>query len=157
VPYDETDHPEGPGRGRRAHGYRGPMAPDDRARPTRVVLADDDHRFRALVRSVLEEDGYEVVGEAADAAAARQAVVDHRPDVIILDLVMGGADGLSTVRHLLRDHPELPVIVLSSLFDPLVEQEAVRLGAWYLEKMEGIDALEQAIDGAASVRGHRPR
>jgi hypothetical protein len=45
--------------------------------------------------------------------------------------------------------------VISSLFDPSVEQEVVRLGAWYLEKAEGLEALEHTIDGLVSVSRHR--
>ena len=44
---------------------------------------------------------------------------------------------------------------MSSLFDPVVEQEAVRLGAWYLEKVEGVEALEHLIDDAISVAHRR--
>ena len=46
------------------------------------------------------------------------------------------------------------MIVISSLFDPIVEQDTVRLGAFYLEKVEGVEALEHTIDTAASV-SHR--
>lgn len=116
-----------------------------------MVLADDDDRFRALVRSVLEDDGYRVVAEAADARSARRAVQEHRPDIVVLDLVMEGSRGLSTLREILADEPSQPVLVISSLFDPAVEQEVVSLGAWYLEKAEGLEALEHAIDGAVSV------
>lgn len=116
-----------------------------------VVLADDDDRFRALVRSVLEDDGYRVVAEAADAYSARRVAREHRPDIVVLDLVMEGSRGLSTLREILADEPTQPVLVISSLFDPAVEQEVVGLGAWYLEKAEGLEALEHAIDGAVSV------
>lgn len=124
-------------------------------RPTSVVLADDDHRFRALVRSVLEEDGYVVLAEAHDAASARAMARTHHPDVVVLDLVMDGSEGLSTLRELLDDDPRCPVLVISSLFDPAVEQEVVRLGAWYIEKAEGLEALEHAIDSAVSVANHQ--
>lgn len=123
--------------------------------PTSVVLADDDARFRALVRSVLEDDGYVVLAEAHDAASARAATREHRPDVVVLDLVMEGSEGLSTLRELLEDDPTQPVLVISSLFDPAVEQEVVTLGGWYLEKAEGLEALEHTIDGAVSVSVHR--
>jgi len=122
-------------------------------RPT-VVLADDDHRFRSIVRSLLEDDGYRVVAEAADAEGTLEAAARLQPDVVVVDLVMEGSDGLSTVEELLRVDPSRPVIVISSLFDPLIEREAIRLGAWYLEKVEGVEALEHAIDIAASV-SHR--
>jgi NarL family two-component system response regulator LiaR len=115
---------------------------------TSVLLADDDDRFRTLVKTVLEDDGYDVVGEAGDAAAAIRLADELRPAIVVLDLVMEGADGLSTVRQLLAAAPDRPLLVLSSLFDPEVEQEVARLGARYLDKTEGVEALEAAIDAA---------
>lgn len=124
-------------------------------RPTSVVLADDDDRFRALVRSVLEDDGYQVVAEADDATSTLSLTRQHRPDVVVLDLVMEGSEGLSTVREVLEHDPAQPVLVISSLFDPALEREVVGLGAWYLEKAEGLEALEHAIDGLVSVSAPR--
>jgi DNA-binding NarL/FixJ family response regulator len=119
--------------------------------PPSVLLADDDIRFRQIVRSLLESDGYRVVAEAGDAAETVAQAALHQPDVVVVDLVMDGADGLSTVEALVTLDPHRPVIVISSLFDPLMEIEAGRLGAWYLEKVEGVEALEHAIDQAISV------
>ncbi len=124
-------------------------------RRTSVLLADDDDRFRSIVRSVLEDDDYEVVAEAATADDTIQQARRHHPDVVVLDLVMPGCEGLSTARDLLHDEPDRPVVVISSLFDPMLEREAASLGAWYLEKVEGIEALEHAIDGAISVSHKR--
>lgn len=123
-------------------------------RPTSIILADDDARFRALVRSVLEEDGYLVVGEASSAAEAVALVRDLRPDAAVIDLVMEGSDGLSTVADLREAFPNVPVVVISSLFDPIVEQQVVSMGAWYMEKVEGLEVLENLIDGAVSVTSH---
>jgi DNA-binding NarL/FixJ family response regulator len=117
--------------------------------PATVLLADDDDRFRALIRSVLEDDGYRVVAEAADAPGALALAAEHRPDVVVIDLVLPGADGLSAVVALRSGDRPLPVVVLSSLFDPAVEQEATELGATYLDKTAGVDALEAAIEAAA--------
>lgn len=131
------------------------VAQAHRKRPISIVLADDDDRFRCLVSSVLEDDGYSVVAQAADARGARSAANQHRPDVVVLDLVMEGSQGLSTLREILEDDPRQAVLVISSLFDPVVEQEVAGLGAWYLEKAEGLEALEHAIDGIASIAHQR--
>lgn len=120
-----------------------------KSRPTSIVLADDDDRFRSLVVSILIEDGYAVVGEADDAASALAATREHRPDVVVLDLVMQGSEGLSTLREILEDNPDQRVLVISSLFDQAIQQETVSLGGWYLEKAEGVEALERAIDTIA--------
>jgi DNA-binding NarL/FixJ family response regulator len=116
-----------------------------------ILLADDDDRFRTILRSLLEDDGYTVVAEASDAHETRAMARLHRPDVVVLDLVMDGSHGLSTARELLADDPARPVVVISTLFDPTLEQEAVRMGAWYLEKVEGVEALEHLITDAVSV------
>lgn len=108
-----------------------------------------------MVTGVLEGDGYVVLAQADDAASARVASREHAPDVVVLDLVMPGADGLSALREILGDNPTQPVLVISSLFDPVIEDEVVALGAWYLEKAEGLDALEHAIDDIVSVSSHR--
>lgn len=123
--------------------------------PTSVLLADDDARFRGIVRSLLEDDGYLVVAEAGDAGETVTLARRHRPDVVVLDLVMEGSVGLSTAQELLDDDADRPVVVISSLFDPLVELEAVRRGLWYLEKVEGVEALEHVINDAVSVSQRR--
>ncbi len=119
---------------------------------TTVVLADDDERFRGLVRDLLVDDGYDVVGEAGDAAGAVALAAAHEPDVVVVDLVLPGATGLSAVRELLAGRPRRAGLVLSSLFDPAVEQEAADLGATYLDKTQGVEALEAAIDAAVARR-----
>jgi two-component system response regulator NreC len=125
-----------------------PTRPD---RPTSILLADDDDRFRAIVRGLLEDDGFVVVAEARDAEETLEQARRHHPDVVVLDLVMTGSNGLSTARALLEDEPARPVIVISSLFDPVVEREAAAHGMWYLEKVEGVDALEHLINVSVSV------
>lgn len=117
-------------------------------------MADDDPRFRSVLVSLLEDDGYLVVAEAADAQSTLLQDQLHHPDVVVLDLVMAGSHGLSTAEALLAAEPRRPVVVISSLFDPVVEQEAVRLGVWYLEKAEGVEALEHTLASAVGV-SHR--
>ena len=119
--------------------------------PTTVLLADDDDRFRALVRSVLEDDGYAVAADVADAPSVIALATEQRPDIVVLDLVLPGAEGLSAVRALRGLEPPVPVLLLSSLFDPATEQEVAALGATYLDKTAGLDALEAAIDAAVAA------
>jgi DNA-binding NarL/FixJ family response regulator len=124
-----------------------------RVAATTVLLADDDERFRALVASMLVDDGYDVVAEARDAAGVIALAAAHDPDIVVVDLVLPGADGLSAVQALRAARPSRPVLVLSSLFDPVVEQEARDLGATYLDKTDGVEALEAAIDAAVAAAG----
>jgi DNA-binding NarL/FixJ family response regulator len=78
----------------------------------RTVLIVDDHAaFRSAARAMLQAAGFDVVGEAADGAAAIAAVAELRPDVVLLDIQLPDADGFEVARQL----PAYgPVIVLTS-------------------------------------------
>jgi DNA-binding NarL/FixJ family response regulator len=79
-----------------------------------VLVVDDHAEFRALARAVLEADGFDVVGEAADGAAAIAGAADLRPDVVLLDVQLPDIDGFEVARRLLADDPGLPVVLVSS-------------------------------------------
>jgi DNA-binding NarL/FixJ family response regulator len=78
-----------------------------------VLVVDDHAEYRALARAVLEADGFDVVGEAADGAAAIAAASDLRPDVVLLDIQLPDINGFEVAR-LLRDHENPPCVILTS-------------------------------------------
>nr|WP_221379250.1 response regulator transcription factor [Actinoplanes polyasparticus] len=79
-----------------------------------VLVVDDDPTVSDVVRRYLEQDGCRVrlVG---DGLAALAAVDAERPDLVVLDLMLGGVDGLEVCRRLRRDRPDLPVVMLTAL------------------------------------------
>ena len=77
----------------------------------KVLVVDDDEAFVRLVEMVLTGEGYEVL-KAADGRQALRMVFDHRPDVVLLDVVMPKMDGWQTCSHI-RDVSDVPVIILS--------------------------------------------
>lgn len=81
---------------------------------TRVVLVDDHAGFRRTLRRMLEADGWVVIGEAADGAAAIDLVARERPDLVLLDVGLPDVDGFTVAARLeaLGDAP--PVILISS-------------------------------------------
>src|SRR5262245_6916718 len=79
----------------------------------RVLLVDDDARFRRLARRALTADGIEVVGEAADGAEALRMAATLAPDVVLLDIGLPGMDGTEVARRL-PDPPEGPAVILIS-------------------------------------------
>jgi DNA-binding NarL/FixJ family response regulator len=79
----------------------------------RVLIVDDHAPFRALARMLLVADGFDVVGEAGDGAAALAAVRALRPDVVLLDVQMPGIDGFG-VAAALAEQPAAPAVVLVS-------------------------------------------
>jgi DNA-binding NarL/FixJ family response regulator len=96
----------------------------------RVLVADDHAVVRQGLRTFLGlQDDMEVVGEAADGAEAVEAVERLQPDVVLMDMVMPGVDGLEAIRRVLAARPETRVVVLTSYADEEKVVPAVRAGA----------------------------
>jgi len=81
-----------------------------------VLLVDDHDEFRAIARTVLEADGFEVIAEAADGDAAVVEYERARPDIVVLDVLLPGASGFDVARTLL-EHGQGPIVVLISSRD----------------------------------------
>jgi NarL family two-component system response regulator LiaR len=113
----------------------------------RVLIADDHAVVRQGLRTFLElQDDLEVVADVADGAAAVAAVREHRPDVVLMDLVMPVMDGVEAIRLTVAEHPATRVIALTSFLDDDRVLPAVRAGAAaYLLKDVGPQDLVAAI------------
>lgn len=116
-----------------------------------VVLADDHNVIRAGLRAMLEgEEDLRVIGEAADAAVAQKLVHDRRPDVLVLDLQMPGADPISDVPALRKEVPSTAIVVLTMQSDPRRARDLLRAGAsGYVLKQAAERQLTAAIRTAA--------
>jgi NarL family two-component system response regulator LiaR len=116
----------------------------------RVLLVDDHAVVREGLRGFLElQDGIEVAGEAADGGAAVDAVVELQPDVVLMDLVMPGLDGVGAMRELRRRGSAARVIVLTSFADDERLLPAIRAGAaGYLLKNVEPSELARAVRAA---------
>jgi len=96
----------------------------------RTVLIVDDHpSFRASARRMLEADGYEVVGEAENGAAALAAAERLRPQVVLLDVRLPDIDGIEVARRLTDADGYVPQIVLISSHDAADLGEAIDASA----------------------------
>lgn len=119
------------------------------AAPTRLVIVDDHAIIRQGLRTMLErDDGLLVVAEAGTAREAREAVREHRPDVVLLDLKLGEDDdaGLTVCRQLTADDPRVRVLVLTTFLNERLVVEALRSGAkGYVLKDVDADALVRSI------------
>jgi two-component system, NarL family, response regulator LiaR len=120
-----------------------------------VLIADDHKIVRQGLRFLLEsEPGIEVAGEAADGVAALEAIRALRPDVVLLDLLMPGLDGLGVLAALNEEkfdaRQRLAVLVLTSSADDQHLVQAIRAGALsYLPKTAGVDQVIDAVRAAA--------
>ena len=96
----------------------------------RVLIVDDHAVVRSGLRRLLDaEDDIETVGEAPDADRAVFGALEHRPDVVLMDLVMPGKGGIEGMPAVLRAVPETKVLVLSMQDDPRYVREAFAAGA----------------------------
>jgi DNA-binding NtrC family response regulator len=117
--------------------------------PLRVLLIDDDAKMVSLVRSILADEGYEVVG-ITNPQDALDEIDRLDPHVVVLDEVMPERDGLDVADEIRERRPTQPIVIFSSLFDRRLSQEAQRRGYVYCEKAGGIDQLEEAIQEAVT-------
>jgi DNA-binding NarL/FixJ family response regulator len=97
----------------------------------RTVLIVDDHpSFRATARALLESEGFEVVGEAADGASAVEQVGRLVPDVVLLDIHLPDLDGFEVVAQLARNGARSQIVLTSSRdaadFGTLVDESGAR-------------------------------
>jgi two-component system, NarL family, response regulator NreC len=117
-----------------------------------VVLADDHNVIRAGLRAMLEaEADLRVIGEAADAPTAQKLVRDRRPDVLVLDLRMPGAEPDSDVPALREEVPGTAIVVLTMTSDPRRARDLLRAGAsGYVLKQAAERQLTAAIRAAAA-------
>ena len=118
----------------------------------RILLVDDHAVVRKGLRTFLKYDAeLEVVGEAADGAEALSQARELRPDVVLMDLVMPGMDGIAATAAIRHELPEIEVLALTSVLEDASVVGAVRAGAiGYLLKDTQADALCQAIKAAAA-------
>jgi len=96
-------------------------------KPTRALIVDDDKEICALLCSYLADFGIEARG-VHDGAAMRRAMAEQAPDVIILDLMLPGEDGLTLCRQL-RASSNIPVIMLTARGEPADRVVGLELGA----------------------------
>jgi CheY-like chemotaxis protein len=104
-------------------------------RAPRIMLVDDDRDFREMLRDLLIEDGFEVVGEASDGGEAARVAGEVMPDVILMDLRMPNVDGIEGTRLLKTILPLVQVIMLSAYGDLGLQRGAQEAGVYcYLIK-----------------------
>ncbi|NMO50896.1 response regulator transcription factor [Actinoplanes sp. TBRC 11911] len=122
--------------------------------PIRVVIVDDHPAVRRGLRTFLElADGLEVTGEAADGPAALELIAATAPDVVLLDMVLPGMDGVEVLHEMRRLALPAHVLVVTSFTDRSRLLPAVRAGArGYLSKDVDPQALVAAVRSVAA--GH---
>lgn len=134
------------------------------SKTVRIVLVDDHTVVRAGLRMLIESrPGLQVVGEAATASEALIVAREAQPDIILLDLDLGGDNGLDILPELFTTAKQARVLMLTGVRDPEEHHRAVRLGAMgvvlkekaaddLLKAIEKVYAGEVWLDGALMAR-----
>lgn len=113
--------------------------------PVRILIAEDEELTRVMVRTQLEQLGYEVVGEAETGEDAVRLALQTRPDVVILDIRMPVMDGIEAARQIVSQHPCAVVFLTAYAEEELITQ-ATQVGAYgYLLKPFRKQELAPAI------------
>ena len=122
--------------------------------PCRVVIADDVDAARALFRHALESHGrIKVVAEARNGREAVEAVLEHRPDVLLTDLAMPVMDGLQAVLELREHRVETRVVVLTGFARDRLGPVVLDAGAdAYLEKGAPREVICRTVLDACEAR-----
>ena len=123
-------------------------------RATRIAIVDDHAMVRSGLAAFLSvADDLELVGEAENGQQALRLCAEERPDVVLMDLVMPGMDGVQTTRAIRERFPEIRVIALTSFPEDRLVQDVLEAGALsYLLKNVGADELARAIRAAREGR-----
>jgi DNA-binding response OmpR family regulator len=123
----------------------------------RILAVDDDASICEFYETSLKLMGFDV-RIAANARSAKESILLHRPDLILMDIMMPDQDGISLTRELRNDRAtsDIPIIMVSGLADAGTLQDALLFGAvGYLVKPVDGDALKAKIDATLTAIEHR--
>jgi len=119
----------------------------------RVLIVDDNASMRTLLSALLSNQGYEVVGALEEGNGVMDAIRQQSPEIVCLDYLLPGRDGLDILREINSTFPEIDVLFITASEDPGIEAKAADAGAaGFLRKPFG---QKQVIDELQQVRETR--
>ena len=122
----------------------------------RIVIVDDHPLFRKGLEQLINssDDAFAICGEAGDAAEGMVRIREMKPDMVIVDLSLPGANGIELIKNIRAEFEKLPILILSMHDESLYALRALRAGAQgYVMKQE---ALENVIGAIREVLAGRP-
>lgn len=123
-----------------------PAEPSDPQLLPKVVVADDEPHIRMLMKAVLARAGFEIAAEAKNGKEAIEAVREHRPDVLLLDINMPQMSGEEALPAILEICPEIAVIMLTSVTDRMTVENCFDIGAAnYLRKDTPVQEISHQV------------
>lgn len=99
---------------------------------TTIIVVDDSPFASKQIKDLVEENGYEVIGYAKSGEEGIKMYEELHPDIVILDIIMLGIDGIETAEILEKSDPDVTILMLSSLCDTGTLEEVRAIGVKYL-------------------------
>jgi two-component system, chemotaxis family, chemotaxis protein CheY len=95
----------------------------------RILIVDDSFYMRTMLKNMLTDAGYEVVGEAPNGQTALELAKETNPDLITLDVILPDNTGLDVLKGIKKDQPDMKVIIVSAVGQEVIVNEALEYGA----------------------------
>lgn len=99
---------------------------------TTIIVVDDSPFASKQIKDLVEENGYEVIGYAKSGEEGIKMYEELHPDIVILDIIMPGIDGIETAEILEKSDPDVTILMISSLCDTGTLEEVRAIGVKYL-------------------------
>jgi NarL family two-component system response regulator LiaR len=115
----------------------------------KAIIADDDPLARRMIKDALQRAGMIVIAEAQDGREAVELCRYYEPDVMLMDVVMPGLDGIAATRQIVKEMPQQVIVILTAADDDEMGLLGLRAGAaGFLTKEIEIESLPRALRGA---------
>ncbi|MFA4915663.1 MAG: response regulator [Syntrophales bacterium] len=95
----------------------------------RILIVDDAAFMRMMLTDIFVENGYEIIGKAKNSKEAIRLYTELKPDLVTMDVVMSGVDGIETTKEIIKIDPKAKIIAVSALGEELLVKEVMEAGA----------------------------
>ena len=113
----------------------------------KILIVDDSRTSRKILRNILENAGYEVVGEATNGQEGYEKYAELKPDIVTLDITMPVLDGIAALKKIKADYPEAKIVMVTAAGQKTKMVEAVQNGAdEFIAKPFEDEELKKVID-----------
>jgi two-component system chemotaxis response regulator CheY len=115
----------------------------------RILIVDDSFYMRTMLKNMLTDAGYEVVGEAANGQQAMEMAAATHPDLITLDVILPDNTGLDVLKGIRQEQPDVKVVMCSAVGQEVIVNEALESGATaYIVKPFSEEKVLEIVGGA---------
>ena len=117
----------------------------------KILIVDDSFYMRTILKNMLTDAGFSIVGEASDGVSAIKMANETNPDLITLDLILPDNTGLDVLKAIKKDNPRVKVIVVSAVGQEAIVKDALNSGAQsYIVKPFAEDKVIEIINNVVS-------